>query len=29
MDDMYIFCNYEAIFLQSLHHLQHNFANIE
>jgi hypothetical protein len=29
MDDSYIFCNYEAIFPQSLYHFHNTFANIE
>jgi hypothetical protein len=29
MDNSYIFFNYVAIFPQSLHHFQHNFANAE
>jgi hypothetical protein len=29
MDHLYIFCSYEAIFLQSLRHFQHAFANVE
>jgi hypothetical protein len=29
MEDSYIFCNYEAIFPQSLRHFQHTSANIE
>jgi hypothetical protein len=29
VDNSYIFCNYEAVFPQSLHHIQHIFANVE
>jgi hypothetical protein len=29
VDDSYIFCNYEATFLQSLHYFQHTFASVK
>jgi hypothetical protein len=29
MDGSYIFCNYEAVFPQFLHHFQHTFASIQ
>jgi hypothetical protein len=29
MDDSYIFCNYESVFPQSLHHFQHTCTNVE